>query len=42
MDLGAYMAGTIRRIDARALGWEHTGGCTLYEHRDEVKAFQNS
>ena len=23
--------------DARALGWEHTGGCTLYEHRDEVK-----
>ena len=29
-----------RRIrDARALGWEHTGGCTLYEHRDEVKAF---
>ncbi|MBQ6653393.1 MAG: radical SAM protein [Prevotella sp.] len=24
--------------DARALGWEHTGGCTLYEHRDEVKA----
>ena len=28
--------------DARALGWEHTGGCTLYEHRDEVKAFQQS
>jgi MoaA/NifB/PqqE/SkfB family radical SAM enzyme len=28
--------------DARALGWKHTGGCTLYEHRDEVKAFQNS
>ncbi len=25
--------------DARALGWEHTGGCTLYEHRDEVKTF---
>ena len=23
--------------DARALGWEHTGGCTLYEHRNEVK-----
>ena len=23
---------------ARALGWEHTGGCTLYEHRDEVEA----
>jgi MoaA/NifB/PqqE/SkfB family radical SAM enzyme len=25
--------------DARALGWEHTGGCTLYEHRDEIKTF---
>lgn len=24
--------------DARALGWEHTGGCTLYEHRDEVES----
>ena len=24
--------------DAHALGWEHTGGCTLYEHRDEVAA----
>ena len=23
--------------NARALGWEHTGGCTLYEHSDEVK-----
>lgn len=23
---------------ARDLGWEHTGGCTLYEHRDEVEA----
>ena len=23
---------------ARALGWEHTGGCTLYEHSDEVEA----
>ena len=22
----------------RVLGWEHTGGCTLYEHRDEVEA----
>jgi hypothetical protein len=22
------------------LGWEHTGGCTLYEHREEVEAFQ--
>ena len=24
--------------DASALSWEHTGGCTLYEHRDEVDA----
>ena len=24
--------------DASALAWEHTGGCTLYEHRDEVDA----
>ncbi|MBR1793289.1 MAG: radical SAM protein [Bacteroidales bacterium] len=23
---------------AKALGWEHTGGCTLYEHRDEIAA----
>lgn len=23
---------------AKALGWEHTGGCTLFEHRDEVEA----
>ena len=23
--------------DASALSWEHTGGCTLYEHRDEVE-----
>ena len=68
MDLGAYMAESIRNImakaylnvlgnavrdglraalasplfhkirAARALGWEHTGGCTLYEHRDEVEA----
>ena len=27
--------------NARALGWEHTGGCTLYEHRDEVEAMLN-
>ena len=27
--------------NARALGWEHTGGCTLYEHRDEVKKMMN-
>lgn len=24
--------------NASALAWEHTGGCTLYEHRDEVEA----
>lgn len=24
--------------DARVLGWDHTGGCTLYEHRSEVDA----
>ncbi len=23
---------------ARALGWEHTGGCTLFEHREEIEA----
>ena len=23
---------------AKVLGWEHTGGCTLYEHREEVEA----
>ena len=22
---------------AHALGWEHTGGCTLFEHRDEIE-----
>lgn len=22
---------------AKALGWEHTGGCTLFEHREEVE-----
>jgi len=22
---------------AEALGWEHTGGCTLYEHREEIE-----
>lgn len=27
-----------RLRDASALSWEHTGGCTLYEHRDEVEA----
>ena len=27
-----------RLRDASALAWQHTGGCTLYEHRDEVDA----
>ena len=22
---------------AKALGWEHTGGCTLFEHKDEIE-----
>ena len=26
-----------RLRDARALGWQHTGGCTLFEHRAEVE-----
>ena len=26
---------------AHALGWEHTGGCTLWEHRDEVQSLLN-
>lgn len=41
MGLRAALASPLfRKIrNARALGWEHTGGCTLYEHRDEVQAF---
>ena len=35
---GALQSPLFRRIrDARALGWEHTGGCTLFEHRDEIE-----
>ena len=35
----AMQSPLFRRIrDARALGWEHTGGCTLFEHKDEVEA----
>ena len=26
---------------ARALGWEHTGGCTLFEHREEIEKMMN-
>jgi MoaA/NifB/PqqE/SkfB family radical SAM enzyme len=34
----ALQSPLFRRIrDARALGWEHTGGCTLYEHREEIE-----
>lgn len=34
---GALQSPLFRKIrDARALGWDHTGGCTLYEHRDEI------
>jgi len=37
----ALQSPLFRKIrDARALGWEHTGGCTLYEHREEIEAFQ--
>ncbi len=34
----ALQSPLFRKIrDARALGWEHTGGCTLYEHREEIE-----
>lgn len=37
--LKALQSPLFQRIrSARALGWEHTGGCTLYEHRNEVEA----
>ena len=26
---------------AHALGWEHTGGCTLFEHREEIEKMVN-
>ena len=39
---GALQSPLFRRLrNARALRWEHTGGCTLYEHRDEVETFMN-
>ena len=25
---------------AKALGWEHTGGCTLFEHKEEIEAMK--
>ena len=34
----ALQSPLFRKIrDVRALGWEHTGGCTLYEHREEIE-----
>ena len=36
---GALRSPLFRKLrDAHALGWEHTGGCTLFEHREEVEA----
>lgn len=35
----ALQSPLFRRLrEASALSWEHTGGCTLFEHRDEVQA----
>ncbi|MBQ9201454.1 MAG: radical SAM protein [Bacteroidales bacterium] len=35
---GALQSPLFRKIQtARALGWEHTGGCTLFEHREQVE-----
>lgn len=39
----ALQSPLFRKIrDARALGWEHTGGCTLFEHREEVEKMINN
>ena len=36
---GAIQSPLFRKIRAaRALGWEHTGGCTLFEHREEIES----
>ena len=36
---GALRSPLFRALrNAHALGWEHTGGCTLFEHRDEVES----
>ena len=36
---GALQSPLFRALrDASILGWAHTGGCTLYEHQDEVEA----
>lgn len=35
---GALSSPLFRKIRAaHALGWEHTGGCTLFEHREEIE-----
>jgi MoaA/NifB/PqqE/SkfB family radical SAM enzyme len=39
---GALQSPLFRTLrDASILGWAHTGGCTLYEHQDEVEAMMN-
>ena len=39
---GALRSPLFRKLrDAEALGWEHTGGCTLFEHRSEVELLLN-
>ena len=39
---GALQSPLFRKIRAaRALGWEHTGGCTLFEHREEIESMIN-
>lgn len=36
---GALQSPLFKRIRAaKTLGWEHTGGCTLFEHRTEIEA----
>lgn len=35
---GALQSPLFRKIRAaHALGWEHTGGCTLFEHKEEIE-----
>lgn len=39
---GALQSPLFRTLrDTSILGWAHTGGCTLYEHQDEVEAMMN-
>lgn len=41
--LGALKSPLFRKIrTAHALNWEHTGGCTLFEHREEVERMLKS